>query len=220
MEIYHPKDEELLREMRRVRRVRKRSRLLWGFVITLLLCVAAGWFLFQQYFTLTVMKGPGMGDTLPNGTLVLVRKNPPEALLRGDILLYSRDGREQLKRLIALPEDRVVLSPYAAEEIRVNGVAIAEPYVTGRAAETGLTSRRLTVEEGMLFLAGDQRSLSVDSRFRDYGLVPQENVIGRAEYVIWPFYRFRSLRQEQDALAGQPVPEAQEEITAEQEGAE
>ena len=49
MEIYHPRDEELLREMRRVRRAAKRRRLIWGLVIWLVLSIAAGIFLFNRF---------------------------------------------------------------------------------------------------------------------------------------------------------------------------
>ena len=46
MEIYHPQDEELIREMRRVRRSGKRKRILWGLLIGLVLSAAFGWFVF------------------------------------------------------------------------------------------------------------------------------------------------------------------------------
>ena len=92
MEIYHPKDEELLREMRRVRRSAKRKRLIWGFVIWLLLSIAAGIILFNRFYMLSVVQGPAMGDTLPAGSLVLVRRaEQGKSYEAGDILLYQTD---------------------------------------------------------------------------------------------------------------------------------
>ena len=91
MEIYHPRDEELLREMRRVRRSAKRRRLIWGLIIWLLLSIATGIFLFNRYFMLTVMQGAAMGDTLPAGSLVLVRRaDKGTQYTAGDILLYEK----------------------------------------------------------------------------------------------------------------------------------
>ena len=54
MEIYHPKDEELLREMKRVRRVLKRKRLLWGLLIFVVLGAVFGWFVFHRYCAIAV----------------------------------------------------------------------------------------------------------------------------------------------------------------------
>lgn len=103
MEIYHPRDDELIREMKRVRRSDRRRRLIWGISVLLILSIAAGWFVFSTYYQLAVIHGPAMGDTLPDGTLVLVRK--PEAgksYSAGDIILYE-------KRLAA-PVELTILS--------------------------------------------------------------------------------------------------------------
>ncbi len=188
MEIYHPKFDELLREMRRVRREKKRNRLLWGLGIFLVLSLAAGWFVFNRYYTLAVMRGPAMGETLPDGALVLVRRTPEEGYRRGDILLYERDEGWQMKRMLAGPEDRVVLSPYSENPIRVNGEELQEPYTVGRTADAGVSTRRLTLESNEYFVAGDQRSLSVDSRNRDYGTIAKESIVGRADFILWPIY--------------------------------
>ena len=89
MEIYHPRDEELLREMKRVRRSDRRRRLCRGLIILLTLSIAVGLFVFLRYYQLAVAHGTGMGDTLPEGSLLLIRK--PEAgqvYNAGDIILY------------------------------------------------------------------------------------------------------------------------------------
>ena len=104
MEIYHPRDEELLREMKRVRRSDRRRRLCRGLIILLTLSIAVGLFVFLRYYQLAVAHGTGMGDTLPEGSLLLVRK--PEAgqvYSAGDIILYE-------KRL-ARPVELTILSP-------------------------------------------------------------------------------------------------------------
>ena len=187
MEIYHPQDEELLREMKRVRRAGKSKRLLWGLLIGLVLTAAVGWFLFGRFFALTVCEGPGMSTAVPGGSLVLIRRGT-EDLKQGDLVLYETDDGWQLKRVMALEGDRVVVNSYG--EIRVNSSEYRMDSFAGRTEDTGVSTRRLTVPEGEIFVQGDQLSLSVDSRNRDYGTVPLEKVSGKACFILWPIAKF------------------------------
>ena len=187
MEIYHPQDEELVREMRRVRRSGKQKRILWGVLIGLALSAAFGWFVFTRFYTLAVCEGPGMGTALPGGSLVLIRRGTEE-IGQGDIILYETDDGWQMKRVIATGGDRVVVSPY--EEVRVNSAGITADTFAGRTEDAGVTAWRLTVPEGELFVQGDQLSLSVDSRYREYGTVKAEKTVGKACFILWPLARF------------------------------
>ena len=188
MEIYHPRDEELLREMKRVRRVGRRTRVLWGLLIFLVLSSAFGWFVFNRYCMLAVQHGPAMGETLPDGTVALVLRNNGEAYQRGDIVLYETESGYQIKRITAVGGDRIVISPYAGT--RINGEDSGLAWATGRDADAAVTSHRLNVAEGELFVQGDQRSLSVDSRYPDYETVEESEIVGKVRYVVWPLYRF------------------------------
>ena len=187
MEIYHPQDEELLREMRRVRRSGKTKRILWGLLIGLVLTAALGWFLFGQFFALTVCEGPGMSTAVPDGSLALIRRGT-EDIRQGDLVLYETDDGWQLKRVLAREGDRVVVNTYG--EIRVNSQEYRADSFAGRTEDTGVTTRRLTVPEGEIFVQGDQLSLSVDSRYRTYGTVSLEKVTGKACFILWPIARF------------------------------
>ena len=187
MEIYHPREKELIREMRRVRRTGKQKRILWGLLIGLALSAAFGWFVFTRFYTLAVCEGPGMGTAVPGGSLVLVRRGAEE-IRPGEIILYETDGGWQMKRVIAVGGDRVVVSPYGG--IRVNSREITADTFAGRTADTGVTAWRLTVPEGELFVQGDQLSLSVDSRYKDVGTVKAEQVAGKACLILWPLARF------------------------------
>ena len=291
MEIYHPRDEELLREMRRVRRSDRRKRLARGLAVLLVLSIAFGLFVFHRYYQLAVMHGSAMGDTLPEGSLVLVRRpETGKGYVSGDIILYekriaspveitilnekgkirdycsyivyrdigttrqyytSTDGavswqtaesaaeiiesdaqgvvrletedlpngeywlkevqasygqktladpipflvknpvRTQMKRVLAAPGDRVVLSPYA--ETRLNGLEIDTSYLSGRTADAAVESRRVIVAKGQYFVQGDQLTLSLDSREVNYGNVAEREILGRAEFALWPLRCFGDL---------------------------
>lgn len=203
MEIYHPKDDELLREMKRVRRAMKRKRLLIGLLVFLALGCVFGWFVFNRYCTLAVFCGPAMGDTLADGSLVLVKRSGGDELQQGDIILYETGTGTQIKRIMAREGDQVIVSPYV--HLRVNGVTLEEPETTGRNMDAGIRTRRLTVEEGTLFMEGDQLSLSVDSRYPDYETVRNEDVIGKVRFVLWPMYRIGAVNADE-----QPVQEGGE----------
>ena len=202
MEIYHPRDDELLREMRRVRRENKRRRLLWWALAILVVCAVFGWMMLNRLYVPVIMKGPAMGDTLPDGTLVLVRRCGGQECRTGDIILFETENGYQMKRSIAVAGDRIVLNPYG--ETRINGYDADGDYLTGRHEDAGVTARRLTVPEGELFVQGDLLSLSTDSRDREYGNVPEDKVIGKAEFVLWPVSRI-----------GSPVTESVSEMTEE-----
>ena len=170
MEIYHPKDDELLREMKRVRRVLKRKRLITGLLVFLVLGCVFGWFVWR-----------GNGETYR----------------QGDIVLYETGTGTQIKRVMAREGDQVVVSPYV--HLRVNGVTLEEPETTGRNLDAGIRTRRLNLEEGTLFVEGDQLSLSVDSRHPDYETVLEEKVIGKVRFVLWPAYRIGAVGSEEPA---------------------
>jgi signal peptidase I len=94
------------------------------------------------------------------------------------------DARDLVKRVIGLPGDTVVLQ---GGQVSVNGVALDEPY-----AQLDEDDGEYTVPEGQLFVLGDNRDNSADSR-SSLGFVDLDNVVGRAVLKIWPLDRFGSV---------------------------
>jgi len=126
--------------------------------------------------------GLSMNPTLQNGEYILVSKlsykiGTPS---RGDIIVFSypADQRQDLiKRVIGLPGETVTIRN---NEVLINGAKLDEPYI----AQEPIYSGEWTVGEGELFVLGDNRNDSKDSH--QWGLLPQENIIGKALLIYWP----------------------------------
>lgn len=90
------------------------------------------------------------------------------------------NAQDFVKRVIGLPGDTVVIEDGV---VKVNGEALEEPYVV---FEDGRSNGPFEVPEGSLFVLGDNRPNSSDSRF-GLGYIQLDHVVGRAVVVIWPF---------------------------------
>ncbi|QKG24332.1 signal peptidase I [Actinomadura verrucosospora] len=106
---------------------------------------------------------------------------------RGDVVVFTQpawtggSGRPQVKRVVAIPGDRVACcSP--DHRVLLNGAALSEPYLAPGTPETAFG--QVIVPEGRLWLMGDNRESSADSRFHQgedgHGTVPAKAVIGVA----------------------------------------
>ena len=126
--------------------------------------------------------GFSMVPTLQDGEYVLVnrlayRNNVPE---RGDIIVFvspQASSLDLIKRVIGLPGDKVRIS---GGVVQVNGQVLEEPYIAAAPIYTG----EWNVPEDNLFVLGDNRNDSSDSHA--WGLLPIENVIGKAILIYWP----------------------------------
>jgi signal peptidase I len=130
-----------------------------------------------------------MEPTLFRGDFVLIDRlsywiGEPK---RGEIVVffYPPDPSQRyIKRVIGLPGDDVEV---ANGVLRVNGEKLNEAYIKAYPAYTGQWS----VPENSIFVLGDNRNRSNDSHI--WGMVPEENIIGRALFIYWPINRIKSL---------------------------
>lgn len=130
----------------------------------------------------------------------------------GDLVGISRPGEKDfIKRIIGLPGDRVACCDELGR-VTVNGVGVDEPYLSSNnpleaTPVPGLCGARrfaeVTVPPGELFVMGDNRAVSQDSRCQ--GTVPIENVIGRAFVLVWPPSRWAGI-DAPDSFAQVPPP--------------
>lgn len=148
------------------------------------------------FFRLSGVHGRSMQNTLYEGDQLILQVIGYEEPQRGDIIVCTSDGfadEALVKRVIAVAGDVVDISDNGY--MMVNGEELYEPY----AKEAILPEKRgdqlypLTVEEGHVFVAGDNRNNSSDSRLQMVGQIENDRVIGRALFRIWPLNRIGGL---------------------------
>lgn len=141
-------------------------------------------------FRVVIVSGPSMYDTLWDGDWLLVLSGvfyrEPEY---GDIIVASQDsfndGEPIIKRVIAT-EGQTVDIDFEAGTVYVDGVALEEDYTyTLTTNEEGMTFP-LTVDEGCIFVMGDNRGRSKDSRDPEIGLIDEREVLGKAVFLVFP----------------------------------
>jgi signal peptidase I len=142
---------------------------------------------------------PSMQPTITAGDTVLVQRVKGGSIGRGDIVVFKNPlwGNETLvKRVVGIGGDTVVCCD-AQHRLTVNGVPVDEPYLSAGAAPTDLAGVSLKagqpfsaqVPAGRLFVLGDNRNGSLDSRVhleQLAGTVATSDVSGRVEATVWP----------------------------------
>ncbi len=129
---------------------------------------------------------------------------------RGEIVVFrapSNPDIEYIKRIIGLPGDTIMIKD---SEVYVNGVQLSEPYIAAKTNvwEGGFSKdgEATTVPEGMLFVMGDNRPRSSDSR--EFGPVTQESVIGLVFYRYFPPTKMGVLQNPLPAKLQSSIPPA------------
>ncbi len=134
--------------------------------------------------------GESMMPTLHNRDMLLLQSigYSPE---QGDVVVLStknfRNGSPIVKRIIAVGGQTVDID-YETNTVYVDGVALDEPYIleTMRALPESFATH-VEVPEGSIFVMGDNRNNSTDSRSPELGVVDQRCVLGKALFILLPF---------------------------------
>ncbi|MFC4771443.1 signal peptidase I [Enterococcus hermanniensis] len=155
----------------------------------------------QFVFTPVVVKGDSMDPTLIDGERVIALKNTK--IKRFDIVTFPAPddvGKNYIKRVIGLPGDTI---EYKNDRLYINGEKYDEPYLDEYKKE--LTDNQpLTydfdlkelygsekVPEGELFVMGDNRRISKDSRI--IGTIKEKDIMADVKFVFWPLKRFGTI---------------------------
>ena len=141
-------------------------------------------------FRVVVVTGSSMYNTLVDGDyLLLISSTFYRQPQQGDVIVASKDsfddGKPIVKRVIAT-EGQFVDIDFGAGIVYVDGVALDEDYTyTATNLDEGV-SFPLRVEEGHVFVLGDNRNRSKDSRSPEIGQVDQREILGKAFFLLMP----------------------------------
>ena len=140
------------------------------------------------FFRVVVVNGSSMYNTLLDGDyLLLISSTFYRQPQQGDIIVASKDtfdnGKPIVKRVIAT-EGQFVDIDFSTGTVYVDGVALEEDYTYTKATMNEGVSFPLRVEKGHVFLLGDNRERSRDSRYPDIGQVDQRELLGKAIFLF------------------------------------
>ena len=145
---------------------------------------------FLVFFRVIVVSGSSMYNTLSDGDyLILISRvfyREPE---HGDIIVASKESHENgapvIKRVIATA-GQIVDIDFDAGVVYVDGEALEEPYAyTATNVKEGMAFP-LMVEENCIFVMGDNRNRSKDSRHPDIGMIDKREILGKAVFLVFP----------------------------------
>ncbi|HWO77935.1 MAG TPA: signal peptidase I [Bacillus sp. (in: firmicutes)] len=175
---------------------KRKKNEIWEWIKAFLIAIGLAIIIRQFFFAPIIVDGFSMKPTLEDHDRMIVNKfsykfGSPE---RFDIIVFQApEGRDYIKRVIGLPGDRI---EYKNDVLYINGKPYDEPYLEEfkKAELSGpLTFSftledvigRETVPEGHVFVMGDNRRFSKDSRH--IGAVPFDKILGKTSFVFWPF---------------------------------
>ena len=161
-------------------------------VISIIVAVAMAMLIRTFIVELYIVDGPSMRPTLEHEERLVVNKfvyhmRDPA---KGEILIfrYPRDpSRDFIKRVIATAGDTIEIKE---GRVYVNDQMLNEDYILEK---TRTEYPKVTIPEGTVFVMGDNRNNSDDSRFADVGFVPLDLIKGKAVVVFWPFDKMQTL---------------------------
>ncbi|WEV66091.1 signal peptidase I [Bifidobacterium sp. ESL0764] len=166
-----------------------------------------------------------MEDTIQIGDRLVTNRlaRPMNKLKRGDVIVFkdpahwlagtdNHGSDDLIKRIVGMPGD-VVACKGSGSPVTVNGVAIDEAAYIKPGSEPSNFSFKTKVSAGNVFVLGDNRGNSADSRYHaddgNGGLVPMANISGVAMLTFWPFSHFKVVKSHREVFAAVPgVPKS------------
>lgn len=171
-------EKELARELYRQRYF----RILRNTIYTLLIVAAIAVLIATLWTPVFKIYGNSMSPTVHDSDIVLSWKTSKYET--GDVIAFYFNNKILVKRVIAGPGDWVDIDDEGT--VTVNGEILKEPYVKQK--DFGNTDIKLPyqVPESKIFVMGDNRKVSIDSRNTQVGCVPRDKIIGHLVMKLWP----------------------------------
>lgn len=178
--------EQIERELRREQYRKDYRRVLKSTIGGLITVAAAAVLVAVLLLPVLRIFGKSMSPTLKEGDIVVSLKTGEFST--GDVVAFYYNNKILVKRVIASPGDWVDLDEDGT--VYVNRERIDEPYLTEKAYGETNIELPFQVPESKIFVMGDNRAVSVDSRNTAVGCVAEEQVVGKIVFRVWPLGEF------------------------------
>ena len=180
------KTENLKEELQRIRYIEKYRSTIRS-TVSILITVAALAILVANFLVPAFqIYGNSMTPTLSEGEIVLALKGDDYEI--GQLIAFYYNNKILVKRVIAGPGDWVDIDEEG--NTYVNNQLLDEPYVSEKSLGDCNIELPYQVPENRIFVMGDHRSVSVDSRNSSIGCISQEQIAGKLVFRVWPLPKF------------------------------
>ena len=185
-ELTLPTPQQLEQELGRVKYRKRYRRVLRSTIYTLITVAAVAVLVATLLLPVLQIYGSSMAPTLSDRDIVLTLKT--SKFESGDVIAFYYNNKILVKRVIAQAGDWIDITPEG--DVYVNGELLDEPYLDEKALGDCNIELPYQVPESRIFVMGDHRSISVDSRNTAVGCVAEEQIVGKLIFRIWPFDYF------------------------------
>ena len=177
-----PTTEELEAQLERERYRFRYFKALRNTVFSLVVVAAVAVLIAMLWMPVLQIYGSSMAPQLTAGNIVLSRK--AKDLEPGDVVAFYYNNKVLVKRMIGNPGDWIDIDKDG--NVFINGELLEEPYVAEKALGDCDIDLPYQVPENKIFVMGDHRSVSIDSRNSSVGCIETDQIVGKLVFKIWP----------------------------------
>ena len=165
-----------------------------SYVLIILAVIAIRVFIFDPIR----VDGPSMDTTLSNGEVVILNKYEyrKNDIKRYDVVVVKVDGKKIIKRVIGLPNEKIEIKD---NKVYADGKELDNSFASSKSKdfteedfEEAIGFKKLPGDA--YFVMGDNREVSLDSRYSEVGFIKKDQIVGKAVLVIWPLNKIKIIK--------------------------
>ena len=184
-----PSTQQIEDELKRMRYRKRYRRVLRSTVYTLITVAAVAVLVATLLMPVLQIFGSSMAPTLEDGEIVLSVKTSDFG--HGDVVAFYYYNKILVKRVIAVSGEWVDITPEG--DVYVNSKLLDEPYLNEKSLGDCNIEFPYQVPESRIFVMGDHRSVSIDSRNTAVGCVAEDQIVGKLVFRVWPLDAFERI---------------------------